>query len=180
MGNRNMIYGIFDSDDKLLDAAYKMKEMGVQVEDCYTPHPVHHLDSAIGAKRTRLTIGAFICGSIGFICAIILETYMNVFDWPMNIGGKPNDGYYPVFIPVTFEMTVLFTAFGMAFLFFVRTKMLHGVKEKLVDLRQTDDLYIMAINVAEQKISAEEISGALTHKGAIEIRTKAHYETQQA
>jgi hypothetical protein len=168
----NMLYGIYDDADQFLKSAYKMKEMGVPVEDCYTPHPVHGIEKAMGIKRTRLTIAAFLCGLTGTISAVTLEMYTNIFDWPMNIGGKPNGGYVPAFIPVTFELTVLFTAFGMMILFFYRNRMVHGQREKLVDLRQTDDLYIIAINMDEQHHSREELSGVLMQNGAIETREK--------
>ena len=166
------IIGIFDEDDKILDAAWKMKDSGVKVEDCFTPHPIHHLDHALGIKRTRLTIVAFICGGIGSVAALYLMTYMNVFDWPMNVGGKPNDGYYPSFIPVTFELTILFTAIGMATTFFGRSKMMPGVMEQLEDIRQTDDLYVMTINADKQKLSEEELKNLLINQGAIEVRVQ--------
>jgi hypothetical protein len=168
----NMLYGIYDDADQFLKSAYKMKEMGVPVEDCYTPHPVHGIEKAVGIKRTRLTVIAFICGLIGTTSAVSLELFTNIFDWPMNIGGKPNSGYVPAFIPVTFELTVLFTAFGMAIFFFIRTKLIHGKREQLVDLRQTDDLYIISINMNEQHHSREELSKVLMQNGALETREK--------
>lgn len=170
--SNNMLYGVYDDADQFLKSAYKMKDMGVAMEDCYTPHPVHGIEKAMDIKRTRLTIGAFICGSLGAISAVTLEMYTNIFDFPMNIGGKPNDGYMPSFIPVTFELTILFTAFGMMILFFYRNRMIHGQREKLVDLRQTDDLYIISINMDKQKLGREELGDVLKQNGAIDIREK--------
>lgn len=170
--HKNMLYGIYDDPDHLLNSAYKMKDMGVAVDDCYSPHPVHGIEKAIGIKRSRLTLVAFFCGLTGTISAITLEMFTNIFDWPMNIGGKPNQTYIPSFIPVTFELTVLFTAFGMGIFFFIRTKMAHGAREKLVDLRQTDDLYVLSINLDEQHHSKDELGAVLKQNGAIEIREK--------
>eukprot|EP01036_Dinobryon_divergens_P016263 gene16263-22037_t len=75
-----MLYGIYDDADQFLKSAYKMKDMGVPVEDCYTPHPVHGIEKAVGIKRTRLTIAAFLCGLTGTISAVTLEMYTNIFD----------------------------------------------------------------------------------------------------
>lgn len=169
---KNMLYGVYDDADQFLTSAYKMKDLGAPIDDCYTPHPVHGIEKAVGIKRTRLTIGAFICGSLGTLSAVALQMYTNIFDWPMIIGGKPNDGYMPSFIPVTFELTVLFTAFGMMILFFYRNKMVHGQREKLVDLRQTDDLYIISLDLDHQTLSKEELSNAMKEGGAIDIREK--------
>ena len=96
---------------------------------------------------------------------------MNVVDWPMIIGGKPQDiSVFTSFIPVIFELTILFTAFGMVILFFARTRMIHGIKEDLLSRRQTDDHMVLAIDNGEtQDLSASEIQSLLTSEGAIEV-----------
>lgn len=164
-----MIYGIYKSAGALLNSAHRLHELGIKVHDCYTPHPIHGLDQAIGIKRSRLPVVAFLCGSLGTLAAIGLTMFTNVFEWPMNIGGKPSHTYVVTFVPVTFELTVLFTAFGMALFFFIRTKLVHGKVEKLVDLRQTDDLYIIAIE-NEPGLNKQELNKALIETGADEIR----------
>lgn len=170
--NKNFIYGIFDDADTVIHTVESLRKQGVDIHDCYTPYPVHGLDRAMGIKRSKLTIGAFICGSIGCCLAIFMQMYMMAADWPMIIGGKPNDGYYPSFIPVTFEMTVLFTAFGMAALFFIRTKLIHGKVERLFELRQTDDLFIIAIEEKGRHFDKEAINRTLMTEGALEIKER--------
>lgn len=166
----NMLYGVYDDADQFLSSAFKMKDIGAPIDDCYTPHPVHGIEKAVGIKRSRLTIAAFLCGLTGTLSAITLQLYTNIFDWSMIVGGKPNDGYMPSFIPVTFELTILFTAFGMMILFFYRNNMIHGQREKLVDLRQTDDLYIISLDMTKQSMSKDELSNTLKAGGAIDIR----------
>lgn len=165
-----MLYGVYNDADQFLSSAFKMKDIGAPIDDCYTPHPVHGIEKAVGIKRSRLTVGAFICGLTGTLSAITLQLYTNIFDWSMIVGGKPNDGYMPSFIPVTFELTILFTAFGMMFLFFYRNNMIHGKREALVDLRQTDDLYIISLDMDKQSMGKDELSNTLRAGGAIDIR----------
>ena len=97
---------------------------------------------------------------------------MNVVDWPMIIGGKPNTlGMFTSFIPVIFELTILFTAFGMVIMFFARSRMIHGIKEDILDVKQTDDAMILAIdNGVEQSVSNDEIIATLQNEGAVEVR----------
>jgi len=171
MDNKKFTVGIFDDSDKLLHAVNKLKEKGVKIFDCYTPFPVHHLDQSLGYHRTNLTIGAFLCGMLGCLSGFTLAFYMNVVDWPMIIGGKPQDiTVFTSFIPVMFELTILFTAFGMVIMFFARSRMIHGIKEDLLSRRQTDDHMVLAIdNDEEQVISKNDILTLLKKEGAIEV-----------
>jgi hypothetical protein len=90
MLNKKLILGIFDDPDLLYKTVEDVRNEGVEIFDCFTPFPVHNLDKAMGVKRTNLTVAAFICGVLGFFGGLLLQFYMNVFDWPMNIGGKPD------------------------------------------------------------------------------------------
>ena len=172
LDDKKFTVGIFDDSDKLLHAVDTLKKKGVKIFDCYTPFPVHHLDKALGYNRTNLTVGAFLCGMLGSLTGFTLAYYMNVVDWPMIIGGKPNDiTVFTSFIPVIFELTILFTAFGMVFMFFARSGMIHGLKEDLLDSRQTDNHMVLAIdNNEEQSISNSEIQSLLQSEGAITVR----------
>jgi hypothetical protein len=171
LDDKKFTVGIFDDSDKLLHAVDTLKKKGVKIFDCYTPFPVHHLDRALGYERTNITIGAFLCGMLGSLTGFTLAYYMNVVDWPMIIGGKPQDiTVFTSFIPVIFELTILFTAFGMVILFFARSRMIHGIKEDLLCRRQTDDHMVIAIDNAEsQDLTNSEIQSLLTSEGAIEV-----------
>ena len=172
LDNKQFTIGSFDDSDKLLHAVDTLKQKGVKIFDCYTPFPVHHLDHKLGYKRTNLTIGAFLCGMLGSLSGFTLAYSMNVVDWPMIIGGKPNDiSMFTSFIPVIFELTILFTAFGMVIMFFARTGLIHGLREDLLDRRQTDDRMVLAIdNAEEQEISNSEIQSILKSEGAVEVK----------
>ena len=108
MSKKN-IYGIFNDEDVLMKAIKSLKEKGIKVADVISPYPVHGMDDAIGLNRTRISICCFLYGATGCCLAILMMWYMNIFDWPMDIGGKPSFDLYkniPAFIPITFESTV--------------------------------------------------------------------------
>ncbi len=103
------IYGVmaeFDNTHDLLDAAKRTRAAGYRKFDAYSPFPVEGLSEAIGF-RTRLPVLAFIGGLIGCCGGFFLQYYPNVMGFPLDIGGKPFDSW-PAFIPITFEMTILF------------------------------------------------------------------------
>jgi len=180
MLDKQLIVGVYDSGDKLLETVKKLRKRGVEIFDCYTPYPVHNLDNAMGIKRSNLTIGAFLCGLTGFILGLLLQFYTmtdtlgSFKSWPMNIGGKPHDHLMtPSMVPVTFESTILLTAFGIGILFFIRTKMIHGKIADIIDPRQTDDRLFVAIEQSElTKVSRAELDSMLTDNGDIEIRER--------
>lgn len=173
LDGKQFTLGIFDDSDKLISAVHTLRDKGVKIFDCYTPFPVHHLDKALGYKRTNLTVGAFIFGAIGGLLGFSLAYFTNIIDWPMIIGGKPSTIQdFTSFIPVIFELTILFTAFGMGILFFTRSRLVHGINADILDLRQTSDRMLLAIDDSEnQTHSNEDIRSMMKDSGAIEIRT---------
>lgn len=176
---RNLIYGVYDDEHKLLDTVREVRSKGIEVFDCYTPFPVHHLDEEMGVRRTYLSIAAFLCGMTGFCLGLLLEFYTMVFDWPMIIGGKPSDYHMlPSMVPVVFECTILCTAYGLGILFFARNKMGHGVIPDILDIRQTDDRLIIAFDADGLSNEAKiEVNNAMKNNGVLEIN---NYKGQYA
>ena len=114
------VYGLmveFAEPDQLLVAAKKVAEAGYTKIDAYTPFPVHGVDEAIGAK-TVLPWLIFGGGLTGTLTGFGMQTIAN-FHYKINIDGKPLVSW-PSFMPITFELTVLFAAatavFGMLLL----------------------------------------------------------------
>jgi len=175
MANK-VIYAVYDDPEQLKDGARKLVSNGIRVKDVFSPFPVHGLDPIIGIKRTRLGIVAFMCGITGTALAVLGIWYFNIFDWPMNIGGKPSFHYYqnlPAFIPVTFEFTVLCAAHGMAITYLIRNKTLPGLPARNPDPRSTDDKFIMEIRTADNHgHSGEAIADLLRQTPVTEINER--------
>jgi hypothetical protein len=172
--NKTVMFGIFENPEKFLDTVGKVHDKGVNIIDCYTPYPIHGIEKAMGLKRSLLPVGAFICGCLGFITAASLQLYIMHFDWPMVIGNKPTIGVS--FVPVLFELSVLFTAFGLAILFFTRSKMLHGkIPSERIDMRQTDDRMVVAIATDDEAVNKTELSNMLFEGGAVEVKERINH-----
>ena len=168
---KNYVYGIFDQEETLLSAVQKVRESDVKIDECYTPYPVHGLDDALGYKRSRISIAAFIFGITGTSLAFLMMIYMMGIDWPMIIGGKDHIAI-PSFVPVGFEVTVLLAAFGMVGTFFVISNLKPYGKPKTFDIRSTDDKHIMAIDLANNSKNIDELSSLLKESGASEVNEK--------
>lgn len=172
---KNYVLGVFSDEDVLLKAIKKIREAGVKIEDVFSPFPVHGIDDALGYKRSRLTIVAFIFGALGMTLALVMQFWMLGVDWPMIIGGK-NFASLPPFVPVTFELTVLLSALGMVGTFMIRSNLKPYKKPKIFDLRITDDKHVIALDLAVNQLSKDELKSVLNESGAEEVNEKTFEE----
>lgn len=169
--NKNFVLGVYDDEDVLLDGIGKVRNSGVKITEVYSPFPVHGIDDALGYKRTRLPIAAFLFGMLGTTLALTMQSWMLGFDWPMIIGGKDFISL-PPFIPVTFELTVLLSALGMVGTFMIVSDLKPYKKPRLMDIRITDDKHVMAIDLANNNMSKEDIKKIVAEAGAAEVNDK--------
>jgi hypothetical protein len=98
----------FVEPDELVAAASRVYEEGYRDYEAYSPMPVEGLSEAIGFPRSRMPMVVLLGGIFGCIGGYAMQYFLTM-DYPLNIGGRPLHSW-PSFIPVTFEMTVLFGA----------------------------------------------------------------------
>ncbi len=163
--------GIFDDEDVLLHAIDNIRGAGVKIYDVFSPYPVHGIDDALGIERSRLPSAAFFYGMCGLAFAVWLQIYTLGFDWPMFIGGKPHIAL-PAFIPVSFELTVFFTCHGMVITFYTISKLYPRIKTPVLDVRSTDDKFVMAIELDEHSSQLPKLTQLLRENGASEVNQK--------
>ncbi|MCO4293449.1 DUF3341 domain-containing protein [Solitalea sp. MAHUQ-68] len=169
MKNKKFAIGLYDDEDVLKSGITSIQNKGQEIFDVYTPYPVHGLENVFFVPRSRLPIAAFCFGCLGLSLAFLMMWYMITYDWPMDIGGKPN---FPVvsFIPVCFEWTVLFASFGMGFTFFMANRLIPFSTPRIMDERATDDRFVVAIEVNENNESS--VADLIRQSGAVEVKYK--------
>jgi|SRR5688572_10449563 len=165
---RRFVVAEFASPQELLDGTTQMRQGGYKSLDTHTPFPIHGIEDALGLKRPK--IPAIVLGGaiVGACIAYSMIYFMNVIDWPLNIGNRPPHGP-PANIPITFELAVLLGG-GSAFMgFFALAKLpqpYHPVFESEQFSRASIDAFFLSVELpagadADRAISDIKAAGAI-------------------
>jgi hypothetical protein len=170
MAIKRFVVGSFDNEAVLFPAVKKVRMAGYKIHDVYTPMPIHGLDQAMGLRETSLHTAGFIYGITGTTTALSGISYALIYDWPINFGGKPHFAL-PAWIPITFELTVLFASIGMVLTFCYLCQMAPFVRKHHFSLRATDDLFVMVIECTA-KTNEADLQSFLKSIGALDVNVQ--------
>src|SRR5258708_39715675 len=164
-------YGLiatFDTTPDLYHAAQQVRDAGYKNWDCITPFPVHGLDKAMGVKRSIVPRISLAGGITGFCTGMTMIWWTGAVDYPLTVGGKPL--FSPMFaFPVSYELTILFTAFATIIGMFIVNGLpmhYHPVLKYDQIKRGMDDTFFIVIeardprfNLANTKALLEKAAG---------------------
>jgi hypothetical protein len=158
------VLGEFPDDHALLAAARALRADGQGSLDLHTPYPIHGAEEALGLPRSTVPRLTLVAGLTGAVTGYLLQWYTVGFDWPLNVGNRPPHSA-PAFIPVTFELSVLFAAgaifFGLLFAYFRFPRLHHPVFE-VEEFRSAsiDGMWLSAeVPEAEATVLADRLRG---------------------
>lgn len=169
---KKVLYGLYNDEEVLMKAIDQANEQHLDIMDVFTPFPVHGLDKKLHLEESRLHVAGFVFGALGTLTAFLGMTWIFTRDWPIIFGGKP---YWavPSFIPITFELTVLFAAIGMVVAFYTVCGMGPGVTNPVLDDRITDDKFCIAFDTAHADDALiEKFKSFFAKSGAEEVHIK--------
>jgi len=102
----DFLVATFSDAETLMRAVQAVRAEGFRIYDTYAPYPIHEMDRAMDIRRSRLPWVTLLAGILGLTFAIGFQFYAAVLDWPLNVGGKPDNSTL-AFIPISFEIPVL-------------------------------------------------------------------------
>jgi hypothetical protein len=158
----------YETAEQIFKACEKVRDAGYTRWDSYTPFPVHNLDKAMGLKPSILPWIVFACGMTGASSGMLLQWWTSTVAYPIIIAAKPLFSYQ-AFVPVTFELGILFSAFGALLGMLGLNKLpqyYHSLfKVKAFD-RVTDDKFFIAIETRDPKYDTAKVKELLEGTGA--------------
>src|SRR6201993_2569636 len=170
MAVKKFVVGIFTDEEVLFPAIRKVRTAGYKIHDVYTPMPIHGMDHALGLRETSLHTAGFIYRMTGTTTALSGIGWVFKSAWPVNIGGKSHFDL-PAWIPITFELTVLFSAVGMVLTFCYLCQMAPFVRKHHFSLRSTDDLFVMVIECTA-KTNVADLEAFMKTAGASDVHVQ--------
>jgi hypothetical protein len=169
MKNRKYISVYFNDEVPLLKAVDILIKNHETILDVLTPFPVHGLDEALSIKRSRIPVGGFIFGALGATVAFVFQWWVFTVSYPLIIGGKPFFSA-PAFIPITFELTVLFAGLSMVAAMLIRSKLKPDIRFEPIDASVTDDRFLIIVDGENEKTTPARVRSLLSEIHTIEIR----------
>ena len=164
------VLGIFETPDALMHAIPKVRAAQLGTVEAYTPYPIHGIEAALGLRRSPLGGMVLVMGVLGALTAFGFEYWISAIDYPIITGGKAPSSW-EAFIPIMFEVTVLFATFtaglGMLFLLNRLPFFGHPVLTSKAIKGITRDRYALAIEAEGGALDAAAAAQALQAAGAV-------------
>lgn len=167
-------YGLiaaFNSTPDIYHACEQVRDAGYKQWDAITPFPVHGLDAAMGIRRSRVPRISICGGIIGFCTGMSMIFWTGAVDYKLIVGGKPL--FSPLFaFPVSYELTILFTAFATIIGMFIVNGLpmhYHPVQKAPQLTRLLDDRFHIVIEANDPKFNAAATRAFLEQIGGTDI-----------
>lgn len=163
--NNNIIYGVFDDEDKLVAATRSIRDKGIAIKDVISPYPVEELFHILKLK-TRIPIAAYLYGVFGMLATFGFLYWTSVINYPLVFGGKPQNTLS--FVIVIFVAVIFVTILSTIITFFLREKKGPGAVPAYQLEGMTDDKYFIVIEKSAN-LDEQEVTSLLQKGGAIEV-----------
>lgn len=154
--------GFFHDEATILAAIRSARAEGLHVDDVWSPHPIHGLDEVLGLRRSRLGIVCFVGGVLGATAGFALQYWASAIDWPLNVGGMPFNSF-PAFVPMAFELTILFAAIGTVVGLLMRNRLRPGRPAAELMDATTDDRYALVLSVPDGSVAEGAVQRVWKH-----------------
>lgn len=154
--SKRLFIGVFENETDTLAAIRASRRHGFKIVDVHAPYAVHGIEEAIGLPPSRLPWFVFAVGLLGATLKVWFEFWTTAVDWPVNVGGKPFNSL-PAFVPVTFEVMVLFAAVGAVFSFFVVCRLFPGKRPVLPVAGVTDNRFAVILEQTDSTFEPAEV-----------------------
>ncbi len=166
--SRRSLVGVFDREEDVLAATEASRLSGLTILDVYTPYAVHGLDSAMGLQPSKLPWVCFLLGLAGAVLKVWFEYWTTAQSWAINVAGKPWNSL-PAFVPVTFEVMVLFAGVSTVLAFFFVAKLRPWRRAVVIHPRVADDRFVLLLEQTDAGFDVSRVRAMLERYHAVEV-----------
>lgn len=164
--SRRLLSAAYIHEDDLLATVADLRDHDLPIEEVFTPYAVHGLDDAVGLRPTRIGWVCAILGLSGAGLAFLFQLWTSAESWALNVGGKPFNSW-PAFVPVVFEVGVLFGGIGSVIALFALCRLYPGKQPSIPSSRVTDDQFVLLLDASRADFNLDEAKDLLArHNGA--------------
>ena len=173
---KSRVYGLmaeFEDPNALVAAAHQARLAGYRRMDAYSPFPIGELHEALGLPPTRLPLIVLIGGLVGCVAGYSLQYWVSVVENPFIVGGKPLHSW-PAFIPITFELAILFAALAAVLGMLVRNglpRLHHPVFNARRIRRATSKGFFLCIEARDPRFDLHRTRQMLEGLGASTVQS---------
>jgi Protein of unknown function (DUF3341) len=174
MSNR-LPYGLvaeFDSSEALIAATRALRGEGIELWEIYGPAPIEEIDREVPTRRgTVITAVMVIAAAVGAGVGYFFQYWSAVVDYPLNVGGRPYNGW-PGFVPSAWEICAVFTVYFGFFAFFVScrlSRLYHPIFATPGFERASQDRFFVSIEAADNRYDAQRLQSLFAREGAIQV-----------
>jgi hypothetical protein len=167
-GNLYGVAGEFVSVEALEAAVRRAAEAGYTRMEAYSPMPVERVSHLLKHHDRPVALCAFVAGMIGGLSGFGMCWYAFAIYYPLNIGGRPHNSW-PAWIPITFEMTVLFAALSATITMLAANglpRLHHPVFEIPHFERASRDRFFLCVEAGDPRFDLAAIRSLLAASGA--------------
>jgi hypothetical protein len=168
---RSFVIARFSDSDALINAVRLLRAHKFSVYDVYAPYPIHGMDEAMGLRRSRIPWATFIMGLTGLTIALCFQFYAAILDWPLNVGGKPDNSTL-AFVPICFELTVLIGGLSTVAALLLRARLFPGKHEQLPIEGVTNDTFALVVRKKDERFDPEPAIELLNRSGAQDVELR--------
>ena len=160
------VAALWEDEEAFLQAVKTIYAKGKMKPVSITPYPVHGLEEASQISRSWIPWVALVCGASGCLFGLWFTWWTSAVNWPVIVGGKPFFSL-PAFIPIIFELTILFSALGSIGALMYACGLPH-IEPPVIDKDLT--CHKFALFLSSKKCPTEKAKALFKEVGASEIK----------
>lgn len=158
----------FASESALSAGVREVASQGVEIHDVYAPYPIPELQEQIVSRPSRLPWICLALAVAGAGFKLWFEFWTSAADWPLNVGGKPWNSLF-AFIPVTFEVMVLFAVVSTVIAFLVRRRLYPWCQPGRLGQIGVNGSFGLALEINEESTDIVRLVAMLNEAGAVNV-----------